>query len=43
MLNTYQVDDKQETKHWLAWCEMIRPQAARRLQCAVKWYRNLKP
>jgi len=34
--------------YWLAWREMIRPQAAWRPQqhggqCAVKWYRNLKP
>jgi len=29
--------------HWLAWRKMIRPQAARRPQCAVKWDRNLKP
>jgi len=34
---------------WLAWREMIRPQAARRPpaaqrpQCVVKWDRNLKP
>jgi len=29
--------------HWLAWREMIRSQAARQPQCAVKWDRNLKP
>jgi len=34
-------------QHWLAWREMIRPQAARRPQqhvgqCAVKWDRSLK-
>ena len=33
----------ERVQHWLAWREMIRPQAARRAQCAVKWDRNLKP